>query len=48
MRPPRASTGTMPDLLREELGDVLMQVVFHADIERQRGGSPWRTWWTAW
>ena len=25
------------DLLREELGDVLMQVVFHADIERQRG-----------
>ena len=24
-------------LLREELGDVLMQVVFHADIERQRG-----------
>ena len=25
------------DLLKEELGDVLMQVVFHADIERQRG-----------
>lgn len=24
-------------LLQEELGDVLMQVVFHADIERQRG-----------
>ena len=26
-----------PELLCEELGDVLMQVVFHADIERQRG-----------
>ena len=26
-----------PVLLKEELGDVLMQVVFHADIERQRG-----------
>lgn len=25
------------DLLKEELGDVLMQVVFHADIERERG-----------
>ena len=25
------------DLLREELGDVLMQVVFHADIERDAG-----------
>ena len=25
------------DMLREELGDVLMQVVFHADIERERG-----------
>ena len=36
------------DLLREELGDVLMQVVFHADIERSGAGSPWRTWWTAW
>ena len=24
-------------MLQEELGDVLMQVVFHADIERQRG-----------
>ena len=24
-------------MLREELGDVLMQVVFHADIERDRG-----------
>ena len=24
-------------LMREELGDVLMQVIFHADIERERG-----------
>lgn len=26
-----------PAMLREELGDVLMQVVFHADIEKDRG-----------
>ena len=26
-----------PDHLREELGDVLLQVVFHADIEREVG-----------
>lgn len=26
-----------PELLREELGDVLMQVVFHAQIEREAG-----------
>lgn len=26
-----------PDLMREELGDVLLQVVFHADIEKDRG-----------
>lgn len=26
-----------PDMLREELGDVLMQVVFHAQIEREKG-----------
>ena len=26
-----------PAILREELGDVLLQVVFHADIERDRG-----------
>ena len=26
-----------PVMMQEELGDVLMQVVFHADIERQRG-----------
>ena len=26
------------DMLKEELGDVLAQVVFHADIERQAGG----------
>ena len=26
-----------PDHLKEELGDVLLQVVFHADIEREEG-----------
>ena len=26
------------DMLREELGDVLLQIVFHADIEREQGG----------
>ena len=26
-----------PTLLREELGDVMLQVVFHADIEREEG-----------
>lgn len=26
-----------PELLREELGDVLLQVVFHADIEKDEG-----------
>ena len=26
-----------PALLKEELGDLLLQVVFHADIERQAG-----------
>lgn len=26
-----------PELLCEELGDVLMQVVFHAQIEREAG-----------
>ena len=26
-----------PELLREELGDVMLQVVFHADIEREEG-----------
>ncbi len=26
-----------PDHLREELGDLLLQVVFHADIEREEG-----------
>ena len=25
------------DMLREELGDVLLQIVFHADIEREHG-----------
>ena len=25
------------ELMKEELGDVLLQVVFHADIERDRG-----------
>lgn len=27
-----------PDMLREELGDVLMQVVFHTSIETEKGG----------
>lgn len=27
-----------PELLREELGDVLLQVVFHSRIEQERGG----------
>lgn len=27
-----------PDMLREELGDVLMQVVFHTNIETEKGG----------
>ncbi len=26
-----------PEMLKEELGDVLLQVVFHTDIERQKG-----------
>ncbi len=26
-----------PDMLREELGDVLMQIVFHSEMERERG-----------
>ena len=26
------------DMLREELGDVLLQVVFHTDIEKDKGG----------
>ncbi len=26
-----------PEMLREELGDLLLQVVFHADIEREEG-----------
>lgn len=37
MRPPRPIDRDDAPLLQEELGDVLMQVVFHADIERQRG-----------
>ena len=28
-----------PELLREELGDVLLQVVFHAQIEAEEGRS---------
>ena len=27
-----------PVLLQEELGDILLQVVFHSEMERQRGG----------
>ena len=30
-----------PDLMREELGDVLMQVVFHARIEQEAGRFDW-------
>ena len=30
-----------PDLMREELGDVLMQVVFHASIEQEAGRFDW-------
>ena len=26
-----------PDMLKEELGDVLLQLVFHAEIEREKG-----------
>ena len=26
-----------PDMLKEELGDVLLQVVFHAEIEKEKG-----------
>lgn len=31
-----------PDLLREELGDVLLQVVFHAQIAQERGAFDFR------
>lgn len=31
-----------PDLLCEELGDVLMQVVFHTQIEQETGHFTWR------
>ena len=27
-----------PDMLREELGDVLLQIVFHCQIEEEQGG----------
>ena len=32
------------ELLREELGDLLLQVVFHAQIEEEAGGLIWRMW----
>jgi XTP/dITP diphosphohydrolase/tetrapyrrole methylase family protein/MazG family protein len=35
--------GDMPHM-REELGDVLLQVVFHAQLARRRECSTWRTW----
>ena len=34
-------------LLCEELGDVLMQVVFHAQMEAEEVPSPLKTWRTA-
>ena len=37
-----------PEHLKEELGDVLLQVVFHAQMGPGGGGSsPLTTWWTA-
>ena len=33
-----------PALLKEELGDLLLQVVFHADIERQAGDTVLEGW----
>ncbi len=33
----RPLTPTMPDMLREELGDVLLQVAFHVVLEEERG-----------
>lgn len=37
MRPAKRLTVTTKPCLREELGDVLLQVLFHADIEADRG-----------
>lgn len=37
MRPPRPSTKTTPVHLKEELGDVLLQVVFHARMAQEAG-----------
>ena len=33
--------------LKEELGDVLLQVVFHSRMARRRGCLPLTMWWTA-
>ena len=37
MRPVRPSTPVIRRICSEELGDVLMQVLFHTDIEREAG-----------
>ena len=36
-----------PAHLKEELGDVLLQVVFHASLEEDAGPLTWTTWPTA-
>ena len=36
-----------PEHLKEELGDVLLQVVFHAQMAREEGLFTLTTWWTA-
>ena len=35
-----------PVLLREELGDVLFQVAFHSELEREDGALPICSTWT--
>ncbi|MFR2562061.1 MAG: MazG nucleotide pyrophosphohydrolase domain-containing protein [Anaeromassilibacillus sp.] len=35
-----------PVLLQEELGDVLLQVLFHSEIEEEEAGSISPMWWT--
>lgn len=37
-RPPKAIDEGNPEHLQEELGDVLLQVVFHARMEEEQGG----------
>lgn len=36
-----------PGHLKEELGDVLLQVVFHARMVEEEGLFTWTMWWTA-